>query len=98
MLQRKPRKGDIVKCITPNGAKYYTVTRIEGQLAHTKYDHDKTSVFVWKWHNDDLNKLHSIATCGDCKFLVNEECNGFYHEGKERFSDDYACADFAPAC
>jgi len=96
MLQRKPKKGDIIKYDGPGGIRYFTVTRVEEQIAHMEDDQGEFNTFIWKWHKGNLNRLHSIATCGDCKYFTGEECNGFEYEGNEMYFDDDACVDFLP--
>jgi len=95
-LQRKPKKDDIIKYDGPGEIKYFTITRVEGQIAHMDDAQGAMNTFIWCWHDKSMNKLHTIAMCGDCRYFAEEECDGLECAGNERYFDDEACVDFLP--
>ncbi len=44
----------------------------------------------------DTDTQDGPDTCGDCVHYKGEECDGYKHEGEERYDDSEACEDFEP--
>lgn len=64
-LRNRPKTGDL---LSYEGRKFFTVTRVEGSLCHTRDDRGFESMFIWRFRagapDEHLNTLFTLATRG----------------------------------